>query len=268
MSNSKCAGQLNLFSLLEAHGTSLDENIEKFKAREVKAKEIFIITQIDKTLAYAFVSKYHYLGKKDFVCQYAFGLWCSGELVGVATYSPPAGVSTLKGWFGLPNDDLTIVELTRLAMLPQLNGCNATSYLLSHSIRELKKKGCRAVISLADASRHIGSIYQVCNFTYYGLSDKKTDFYRWPDMRKNAFERTKNREGVFVPRTRKHRYAYIIDKRLKCLYGECEAPKDKTVMKRECCGGGYKVFDARNKQWYSCPVCTGKLIKIDKEDQQ
>lgn len=257
-----CDGQINLLSMLEANGAMLDDSIERFKSRQAKAKDVFTITQIGKDLAYAFVRAHHYLGKKDFVCQYAFGLWCCGELVGVATYSPPAGVSTLKGWFGLTNDDLTIVELTRLAMLPQLNGCNATSFLLSRSIRELKKRGVRAVISLADASRHIGSIYQVCNFKYYGLSDKKTDFYRYPDMRKNAFEKTKDSEGVFIPRTRKHRYAYIIDKRLKCLYSECEAPKSKTVIKAECCGGGYKVFDRRFQQWYSCPVCTGKLIKI------
>ena len=95
----------------------------------------------------------------------------------MATFSNPQGNVALKGWFGLPNTDQSVLELSRLCVLPQLNGTNATSFLLSTSIRLLKKEGVRAVITLADDSRHSGSIYQVCNFTYYGLTDKKSDFF-------------------------------------------------------------------------------------------
>ena len=38
------------------------EDIEKFKNREIKAKDIFIIGDITKPMAYEFVRKYHYLG--------------------------------------------------------------------------------------------------------------------------------------------------------------------------------------------------------------
>ena len=119
----------------------LDSYIQQFKDRKAKAKDVFTISAIDKYTAYEFIQRYHYLGKKDFLCSYAYGLWCCGELVGAATFSPPAGVSTIKGWFGLKNNDLSIIELTRLAMLPALNGCNATSFLLSGSIRNLKHHG-------------------------------------------------------------------------------------------------------------------------------
>ena len=119
------------------------------------------------------------------------------------------------------------------------------------------------MITLADASRHIGSIYQVCNFRYYGLANDKSDFYRWPDGKKNPRGEVSGLEGVWIARTKKHRYAYIMDKHLKCLYQEQTAPKTKSQIPRICCGGGYKVFDARNQQWYTCPVCTGKLNKIN-----
>ena len=61
--------------------------------------------------------------------------------------------------------------------MPELNGSNASSFLLSNSMRMLKAFGVRAVITLADSSRHVGSVYQNCNFKYYGLTDPKQDMY-------------------------------------------------------------------------------------------
>lgn len=260
-------GQMNMFAV-DCGENSLEEKIRQFKNREVKAKNIFTILQIDKSLAYDFVRRYHYLGNTDFFAKYAFGLWCCGDLVGVATFSNPQGNVALKGWFGLPNDDQSVLELSRLAMLPLLNGCNATSFLLSNSIHELKKLGVRAVITLADASRHVGSIYQVCNFKYYGLANDKSDFYRYPDGKKNPRGEVNGVEGVWLPRTKKHRYAYIIDKKLKCLYMEQKVPKTTETVPKLCCGGGKSVYDNRFKQWYTCPICTGQLIKIAKIEEE
>lgn len=229
-------GQFNMFSF-SFGDDSMEQKINDFKSRKVKAKDIFTVIQIDKTLAYDFVRRYHYLGDTDFLAKYAFGLWLCGELVGVATFSCPQGNVALKGWFGLPNEDQSVLELSRLAMLPRLNGCNATSYLLSHSIRILKQLGIRAVITLADASRHVGSIYQVCNFQYYGMADDKTDFYRYPDGKKNPRGEVKDVQGVWISRTRKHRYAYIMDSNLKCLYKPQKSPKTSDTVQKICCGG-------------------------------
>ena len=250
--------------MLESGG-DLEDSIEKFKSRTVKAKDIFRIQIIEKPLAYDFVRRYHYLGKTEFFAKYAFGLWCCGELVGVAAYSNPQGNVALLGWFGLGNDDQSVLELSRLAMLPSLNGTNATSYLLSNSIRFLKRMGIRAIITLADASRHIGSIYQVCNFKYYGLANDKQDFYRFPDCKKNPRGEVKDVEGVWLPRTKKHRYAFIMDKKLKCLCAEQKAPSEKATIERVCCAGSEKVFDNRYKQWYTCHICTKKLLKLEVE---
>ena len=48
------------------------------------------------------------------------------------------------------------------------------------------------------------------DFKYYGLTDKKTDFYT-ADGRVNPRGATKDIRGIWLPRTRKHRYAYVLD---------------------------------------------------------
>lgn len=231
---------------------------EDFKNRKVKAKSLFSLSVISKTDAYNFVKKYHYLKDAKFFCVYAVGMFFKGEVVGVATFSNPQGISALKGWFGLTNDCKDVLELSRLCLIPVLNGTNASSFLLSNSLKILKKcAGIRAVITLADDDRHVGSIYQVCNFKYYGLTDKKTDFYTF-DGKVNPRGATKNTRGVWLPRTRKHRYCYLLDRSLKVLYEECPKPEKKVVeSKVGCifCEDGM-VFDKRFSEWHQCPKCS------------
>ena len=240
------------------------ENLQLFKERKIKAKDIFRIDIIDKVEAYNFVKKYHYLGDAQFFSMYAYGLIEreSHELIGVATYSLPQGTEALYSWFGLNNDVKDILELSRLCMLPCLNGTNATSFLLGNSMKLLRKEHIRAVITLADESKHVGSIYQVCNFKYYGLTDKKTDFYR-DDGKKNPRGETKNSHGVWINRPQKHRYCYILDDSLTISLDECKHPKLGDITPLECCQGTHRVYDNRFHDYYSCPICTGKLIKLD-----
>lgn len=241
--------------------------IENFKNRLVKAKDVFYIKQIDKSIAYEFVRTYHYLGDAKFFSKFAYGLFIkeNNTLCGVATFSNPQGISALKGWFSLDNQDQSVLELSRLAMLPFLNKTNATSFLLGNSIKLLKKQCIRAVITLATSDRHVGSIYQVCNFKYYGLTDSKTDFFS-EDGKVNPRGATKDVKGVWIPRPRKHRYAYIIDNSLKCNYKECEKPKHDDVEKLECCNGKGIVYDKRFGIWYTCPRCIGVLQKHELND--
>lgn len=223
-----------------------------FKNREVKAKDVFEVKDMPFDEAYQFIRKYHYLGDvKPFGCR-QWGLYCDGELVGVSMFGSPQGTLTLRGWFG--GNESGVYELVRLAMLPELNGTNATSYLLSYSIRELKKVGGRAVITLADSQRHVGSIYQVCNFKYYGPTNKKSDFYVFPSGEKHVRGKTKDLQGVWIPRTTKHRYAYIMDRRLKVLYEECAYPQKHDTTEAQCCRDGV-VYDTRYGVAYTCPLC-------------
>lgn len=242
----------------------MNDIIDRFKNREVKAKDIFEIVEISKSQARDLVMKYHYLGEKQFMYIYAYGIKLkeSDELLGAAVFGTVGGTVALKGWFGLDNKTTDILELTRLVMNPILNRTNATSYLLGNSMKELKKKKIRAVVSLADSTIHMGYIYQACNFKYYGLSDKKSDFYN-VDGRFNQRGATRGHHGVWLPRSRKHRYCYIIDKNLKVLYEEQDYPKVDDFIQYDCCNGTHVVYDKRFKEYYTCPKCTGKLELVN-----
>ena len=231
-------------------------------------KKDYLIKRIDKSQAYEFIKKYHYLADAKFFAKFSFGLFKKGdeEILGVTTFSNPQGNVALKGWFGLPNTDQTVLELSRLCVLPNLNGTNATSFLLGTSIRLLKKENVRAVITLADNSRHSGSIYQVCNFTYYGLSTPKSDFFLYigdGTFKKNYRGTTKEAKGVWLPRTQKHRYAYIMDKTLVCNYTPQESPNKEDFEIKECVCENEVVFDKRFEEKFTCPNCTKKLILIN-----
>ena len=248
--------------------------VEKFKNREYKAKEVFEIREIDKDTSYQFIRRYHYLGDAKFFSMYQYGLYIKDTniIVGSATYSLPQGKDSNKGWWGLPPNDPSIVELSRLCILPNLNGTNATSYLLGNSLKMLKQHKVRACITLADASRHIGSIYQVCNFTYYGLCDKKADFY-WIENSKHPYRskelKIRNLYGVWLPKTRKHRYAYILDKTLKCNYLPQPRPRNKdNVIEYTCCHNTFVVYDKRYDMYFTCPKCTSKMIELSKEEYE
>ena len=247
---------------------TLQEELLLFSHREIKAKDVFYIKEISKPQAYEFVKKYHYLGDAKFFCQQAFGLFAlhGDQLLGIATFAQPQGIASMKGWFGLTPQDKFIYELSRLCVLPVLNKTNATSFLLGGSIKELKKqKKIKAVITLADSTRHVGSIYQVCNFKYYGLSPQKNDFF-WMDgdkLKPTPRGTSRDKHGVWLPRSRKHRYAYILDKSLKCLYDEEPYPKSDIRLNLECCNGTKVVHDRRFDEWYTCPRCTGKLERLE-----
>lgn len=242
---------------------NIESIANKFRDRLIKAKEIFEIREISKEISYDFIRQHHYLGDAKFFSMYNYGLYIkdTNELVGCATYSLPQGTEALKGWFGLECNDTSVMELTRLCMLPVLNGTNATSYLLSNSIKMLKNHKIRAVITLADASRHVGSIYQVCNFKYYGLAKVAKDFYR-DDGSVNPRGKTGSMQGVYLPRTRKHRYAFILDKTLKCLYNEESKPTLEETHMTSCCEDMFVVYDNRYDKWYTCPKCCSHMVEL------
>ena len=236
--------------------------INDFKERKVKARQIFEVRCVGKEEAKNIVKTYHYLGGKAFMCTVAYGLYLKNhdEMLGCAIFGTISGTATIKGWFGLDNTHTKeFFELTRLVMNPILNGCNATSYLLGNSIKQIKKDfpKIRAIMSLADNERHNGAIYQACNFKYYGLSNKKSVFY--PLDQKGGCRRcgsTSDKQGVWLPRSQKHRYLYIIDETLEVKYDKEEYPKGNDMnVKPSCCDGTKVVYDKRSGKKYTCPKC-------------
>jgi len=175
--------------------------------------------------AYDLVSRFHYLGKTRFVSQFRYGLYDDMDLVGAVIYQPLAAPNSATSAFGLPRGNYKeFVEMSRLVLEPNLNGKNYGSMLISKSIRFLKQEGIKAVLSYADSSRHVGMVYQASNFGYYGLTAAKCD-YQMPDGTIKQRGKTKGMGGQWIPRTRKHRYLYLIDKTLEVKWAKEPYPK-------------------------------------------
>lgn len=189
--------------------TSSLQNVQRIKYRE----------------AYNLVASFHYLGPKRFIGQYCFGLYIENELQGAVVYSPLSVPNSATSAFGLPRGSYPqFLEMSRLVLNPHLNGANYGSFLIARSLRELKKLKIQAVISYADSARHVGAVYQAANFTYHGLSPQKNDFI-FADGRKLTRGKCKGFEGKWVPRSRKHRYLYLLDKKIECIWKQEQYPK-------------------------------------------
>ena len=106
----------------------------------------------------------------------AFGLFLGGKIIGVVTYGVPASRPLCIGLAGEENADM-VRELNRLCILPEYNGKNYASFLVSHSLKMLPKG--TFVVSYADTAwSHVGYIYQAANFLYTGLSARRNDTYQ------------------------------------------------------------------------------------------
>lgn len=156
---------------------------------------------------------------------YAYGLFLRSELVGVVCYGTPASHPLRIGIAGEANKN-RVLELNRLCLLH--NRKNEASFLVAKSLKLLPKG--KIIISFADtAQNHLGVVYQACNFTYHGLSAKRTDWAlksrpelhgaTVADMSRGQQNRAKYMREVYgddfylKPRPRKHRYIYITGKK-------------------------------------------------------
>jgi hypothetical protein len=189
-------------------------------------KENLQVKLINNKLTYPFLLNIHY-AKRIPSISYSFGLFENESLVGVVCYGTPASSTLRKGIAGTQYIS-KILELNRLCLLD--NKPNQASYLVSKSLKMLPPE--MIIISFADSSQgHFGYVYQACNFTYHGLSAKRTD---WALKSKPNLHGTtiadksrgkKNRakymrefygdDFYLKQRPRKHRYIYITGKNNK-----------------------------------------------------
>lgn len=179
-----------------------------------------------------FILEIHYAKRYPSI-SYAFGLFEDDQLVGVVTYGTPSSATLRRGIAG---DEYIscVLELNRLCLLN--NKPNEASILVSKSLKMLPKN--KIIISFADCSQgHVGYVYQACNFTYHGLSAKRTDWalyskphlhgqtigdeFRGKENRVKLMREKYGEDFYLKPRPRKHRYIYLIgDKRWKKLVKE------------------------------------------------
>jgi len=192
-------------------------------------KSDFYIDRVGKEDIKELLYTHHYLKdeSKDFKSGFNYGLFkhtnweCPlrlGGSIGACIFTGLPVPEIAVGAFGLQRHEQEgIYELSRLCIHPdvQKEEYNITSWFVSRCIRRFRKDArVRAILSYADANHHLGTVYRACNFTYYGLTAPKKDFY-YADGTKHSRGSVKGSEGEWRERSRKHRYLMIFDKELK-----------------------------------------------------
>ena len=191
-------------------------------------KSDFYLDKVSKEEIKELLYTYHYLKdeSKDFKSGYNYSLYRKsftdilniGGSVGACIFTGLPVPEIAVGAFGLQRHEQEgIYELSRLCIHPdvQKEEYNITSWFVSRCIRRFKKDATvRAILSYADSNHHTGVIYRACNFTYYGLTDPKKDFY-YADGTKHSRGSVKGIEGEWKERSRKHRYLMVFDKDLQ-----------------------------------------------------
>lgn len=188
----------------------------------MKAEE-YKVVRVDNKLAHPFLLDIHY-AKRIPSISYTFGLFHFEELVGVVCFGTPPSSTLRAGVAGKENVE-RILELNRLCLL--YNRKNEASFLVSKALKLLPKG--KIIISFADSSQnHVGTVYQACNFTYHGLSAKRTDWAlrsrpelhgqtvgdlsRGRKDRAKYMRETYGEDFYLKPRARKHRYIFVTGK--------------------------------------------------------
>ena len=187
------------------------------------AKTDYKIKEVSKKEAGTILLKYHYLKdiSKGFKSGYNYGIFKDNILLGVIIFTGFPVPELSKGMLGLErNQQEGLFELSRLCLEPEIQKeeHNLASWFVSRAIRQLRKDTkVKVILSYADADFHNGTVYKACNFDYYGLSAPKKDFWiEQPDgtYKKHSRGKTKGVKGEWRPRSRKHRYLIVFDKKL------------------------------------------------------
>ena len=187
------------------------------------AKTDYKVKEVSKKEAGTILLKYHYLKdiSKGFKSGYNYGIFKDNILLGVIIFTGFPVPELSKGMLGLErNQQEGLFELSRLCLEPEIQKeeHNLASWFVSRAIRQLRKDTqVKVILSYADADFHNGTVYKACNFDYYGLSAPKKDFWiEQPDgtYKKHSRGKTKGVKGEWRPRSRKHRYLIVFDKKL------------------------------------------------------
>jgi hypothetical protein len=175
------------------------------------------VKQISRANCEPFILGIHYAKRWPSI-SFAFGLFEGEDLVGVCTYGTPASSGLRVGLCGRDFAP-SVLELNRLCL--KFNRKNEASTLVGRSLKLLPKN--TIVVSFADTEQgHFGYVYQATNFTYTGLSAKRTDWkvkglehlhgqtvadeFRGKENRAALMREKYGDDFYLKPRSRKHRY--------------------------------------------------------------
>lgn len=194
------------------------------------SKTDYSIKRVTKEEAATLLLRYHYLKdiSRGFKSGYNYGLYLNDTvLVGVIIFTGFPVPELSKGMLGLErNQQDGLFELSRLVVRPDVQKTehNIASWFISRAIKILRKETkVKVILSYADEGHHNGTVYAASNFKYYGLTDSKSDFWiKQPDgsFIKHSRGATKNVDGVWLPRSRKHRFVIVYDNTLHVRWKE------------------------------------------------
>jgi hypothetical protein len=184
---------------------------------EMSLDDGYYVRPIDKNETHVWLLKIHY-AKRIPPISYAFGLFESGEMVGVITYGQPASRSLCIGVAGEQNVN-NVIELNRLAL--KYNRKNEASRLIGQSLRMIA--GPKVVVSYADTEQsHLGVVYQATNWLYTGITVARTEWtvrgleHLHTKALSNKFESLEEIQQhygddfYYRPRSQKHRYVKLL----------------------------------------------------------
>jgi hypothetical protein len=191
------------------------------------SKVDFVVKNVTKAECAKILLKHHYLKdiSKGFKSGFNYGIFKNNNCVGVVIYTGFPVPELAKGMLGLErNDQKGLFELSRLCLTPdiQQEEHNLASWFVAKSLNMLQKETkVRVVLSYADADFHSGTVYRASNFSYYGLTTAKKDF--WVKQSDNSYVKhsrgkVKGVNGEWRKRSQKHRFVLIFDKKLKVLW--------------------------------------------------
>ena len=176
---------------------------------------------------------HHYLSKVSagFKSGFNVGLIYKGKVVGGCIFTGFPVPELSQSCFGLERDDQDgLWELSRFVLEPEHQELehNLATWFMARSIKKLRaEQPVRAILSYADNDHHSGVIYSASNFRYYGLTDKKKDFFiesqqedmfSGTQMIKHSRGKMKGLEGEWRDRSQKHRFLLVFDKKIKCQW--------------------------------------------------
>lgn len=190
-------------------------------------KSEFTIQTIDKKTCASILLKFHYLKdiSKGFKTGFNYGLFKENECVGVIIFTGFPVPELSKGMLGLErNQQEGLFELSRLCLIPEIQETehNIATWFVSRAIKLLRKDtNVRVILSYADVDFHNGTVYKAANFTYYGMTAVKKDFWIKKDdctFVKHSRGKVKGIDGEWRDRSRKHRFVMVFDASLNMLW--------------------------------------------------
>ena len=179
------------------------------------------IRRIDAKIAKEYIRKNHYTHGCHNGPSLCYGLFDSGELIGVLMFATPCSENVRASVFGESYKD-SVIELHRLHIL-DCTPKNTESWFISRCLKLLKqdKPKIKAVISFSDSNEgHTGIIYKATNAYFIGKTGNKI-FYRdkagrlhHPHNNGKNITKEEAKEKGWIPEKRfsKNRYLYLIAK--------------------------------------------------------